>query len=157
MKYAISIIFAIITTLFITITIINKKKTTKNENEFSEEKWNKMIDMWSDFELDDPIKDVLTYDAEINNGGHLQFFENCHDNLDEMLLSLKNTLPSDIYNNLKKAYDIYASSNTNIENVDDYVEESSKNQFSEYDTYYYNNTDKINEILKNFASTLKID
>jgi hypothetical protein len=47
--------------------------------------------------------------------------------------------------------------NINIENVNDYVDVSSKDIFLEFDTYYYKNDDKIKKILEEYASTIKID
>lgn len=157
MKTSSVIILVGVVILLIVLIATRQKKNVKEEDTFSNEKWNKMIDLWVDYELDHPIKDVLTYDAEINNGGHLQFFENCNDELDEMMISLKENLPEDIYINLKKAYDVYTSSDINIENVDDYVGEALEDRFGEYDSYYYNNNDKVNEVLRNYASTLELD
>ena len=152
------LIFSIsIVVLVVVLIVVNQNKKLKTDNTYSEEKWNKMIDLWVDFELKGPINDLLTYDAEINNGGHLQFFENKSDNLDNMMVSLKEILPDDVYDNLKSAYDIYLKSNFSIENVDDYVDVASKDSFLEYDTYYYKNDDKINKILKEYAATIKID
>lgn len=139
--------------VFITV---NKKKDFSDDSSFSEEKWNKMIDLWVDGELDNPIKDVLTYDAEVNNGGHLQFFENCNDELEEMMFSLKESLPRDVYDNLKQAYDIYKSMDTNIENVDEYVDVALQGDLDKYDHFYYENYDKVKGILKEYASTIEI-
>lgn len=157
MKTSSVIILVGVVILVIVLIATRQKKNVKEEDTFSDEKWNKMIDLWVDYELNHPIKDVLTYDSEVNNGGHLQFFENCNNELDEMLISLKDNLPEDIYINLKKAYDVYTSSDINIENVDDYVGEALEDRFREYDSYYYNNNYKVNEVLRNYASTLDLD
>lgn len=157
MKTSSVIILVGVLILVAVLIATNKKKNVKEEDTFSDEKWNKMIDLWVNYELYHPIKDVLTYDAEVNNGGHLQFFENCNDELDEMMVSLKDNLPEEIYDNLKNAYDLYISSNIKVENVDDYVDEALEDRFGEFDSYYYNNSNKVNEVLRNYASTLELD
>lgn len=134
-----------------------KKETKRFTIPKDEERWNKMIDLWSDNELNDPIKDVITYDAEVQNGGHLQFFENCQDEMEALIISLKKQLPEEMYNNLKQAYELHKEKKLNIETVDDYVNEAQLGDFDKFDKFYYNNEKKINKIMQEYASTLDLD
>ena len=65
-----------------------KKKLPK-----SAKQWNKIWELWSNFELDNPVKDLMTYISEINNGGHLQFFENLENNEEDEIIICKNNNP----------------------------------------------------------------
>ena len=145
--------------LLVTIHIFTttKKETDNYFRIEDEEKWNKMIDLWSDYKLDDPIKDVITYDAEVQNGGHLQFFENCEGEIEELMISLKKQLPEEMYSNLKEAYDLHKKKNLTIETVDDYVEEAQLGDFDKFDNFYYDNENKISKIMQEYASTLELD
>lgn len=145
--------------LLVTVHVFTtiKKETDSSFRIDDAEKWNKMIDLWSDYKLDDPIKDVITYDAEVQNGGHLQFFENCQDEIEELMISLKKQLPEEMYNNLKQAYKLHKEKNLNIETVDDYVEEAQLGDFDKFDKFYYDNEKKVNKIMQEYASTLDLD
>ena len=41
-----------------------------------QQRWNKMWDLWADGELDSPYASLMTYQSEVNNGGHDQYFFN---------------------------------------------------------------------------------
>ena len=53
-------------------------------------KWNKMWDLWVEEKLESPYNELMNYWNEINNGGHLQFFDNvsCNNDLDEYVQNL---------------------------------------------------------------------
>ena len=50
----------------------------KSKTELSDEqkKWNKMWDLWEENRVDTPYVELMTYQSEINNGGHDQYFLN---------------------------------------------------------------------------------
>lgn len=50
----------------------------KNKTELSDEqeKWNKMWNLWEENRADTPYAELMTYQSEINNGGHDQYFLN---------------------------------------------------------------------------------
>ena len=35
-----------------------------------------MWDLWVEEEADSPYAELMTYQSEVNNGGHMQFFDN---------------------------------------------------------------------------------
>ena len=137
----------------------DKNKDMENEEDLyiAAEKWNTLIDMWADGDLNGPINDLLTYDAEINNGGHLQFFENCNEDLDVMMESLKGILSKKLYDNLNDAYRIYLSSDYNIENVNDYVDVALEGNYDMHDDVYYDSYKEIRKIIQEYANKIELD
>ena len=47
-----------------------------------EKKWNKMWDLWSDEQAATPYAQLMTYQSEVNNGGHHQYFTNVENTSD---------------------------------------------------------------------------
>ena len=77
-----------------------KSKAESREIVLSDEqqKWNKMWELWVNGRADSPYAELMTYQSEINNGGHSQYFYNI-DNTDDLqreITILKNVL-SEIY------------------------------------------------------------
>ena len=50
--------------------LFKKKKVELTEEQL---KWNKMWDLWTDGEAESPYAELMTYQSEINNGGHGQY------------------------------------------------------------------------------------
>lgn len=129
-----------------------KKKLPK-----SAKQWNKIWELWSNFELDNPVKDLMTYISEINNGGHLQFFENLENNEEDITIVLNNIksfLPNELIENLDNAYSTHKSLNTSIETIDDYVAVEMENHFGKYDDILLNQEELINSIIQTEADKL---
>ena len=57
----------------------------KGKAELSDEqkKWNKMWDLWTEGRADFPYKELMSYQSEVNNGGHDQYFFNT-ENTDDL-------------------------------------------------------------------------
>ena len=51
-------------------------KKSKVELTDEQKKWNKMWDLWVEGRADSPYSELMTYQSEINNGGHDQYFFN---------------------------------------------------------------------------------
>ncbi len=51
-------------------------KKSKAEPTDEQKKWNKMWDLWAEGRADSPYAELMTYQSEINNGGHDQYFFN---------------------------------------------------------------------------------
>ena len=137
------------------INKIREKKKQEESNTTSSDSDNldTLIDMWVDGKLEGPINDLLSYDGEVQNGGHLQFFENYNDNLYDMMISLKEILPSDFYNNLEKAYGEYKKAGYEIDSVDDFVNVALEGTLDDADNFYYSNDKIINKILQDYANS----
>ena len=100
----------------------------KAENLTTDRKLDRMWELWAEDKLDLPCKKLMTYESEVNNGGHSQYFYNLANsgNLAEAeeLLSL---LPEPLLQNLNRAYVAFVSQ----ENIDDDVNEALFNQCDE--------------------------
>ena len=145
------------TIIKIIIRIFKNNKKNHQSNTSNEDKWNYMIDLWVDNKLDNPIKHLITYDNEINNGGHLQFFQNNHDELSEIIPVIKKYLSKNMSKNLQDAYELYLKINPNIDSIESYVEVSQEENFEKFDNYYYEHDKEINKVLTEYSLTLKIN
>jgi hypothetical protein len=53
--------------------IFRRKRKELDEDEL---RWDKMWELWENEEAASPYAEIMTYEAEINNGGHSQYFYN---------------------------------------------------------------------------------
>ena len=61
---------------FVFMSFFDLFKKKKKEQPIEELKWNKMWDLWAEEKSSSPYAELMTYESEINNGGHMQFFDN---------------------------------------------------------------------------------
>ena len=128
--------------------IFKKKKVELTE----ELKWNKMWELWTEENVESPYHELMTYQSEINNGGHGQYFcnvENVSD-LQKEMSALEEILTSPLRENLPKAYKAYQV----LEENDD--DEEAEEILDQCDTVFYENEEQINLILQEYANKLKI-
>ena len=83
--------------------LFKKKKVKLTEKEL---KWNKLWELWAEGHIDSPYSELMTYQSEINNGGHAQYFDNVSNtsDLQNEMLSLKTILPLQLSAALEQAY-----------------------------------------------------
>lgn len=126
----------------------NKKKVKLTVEEL---KWNKMWELWTEGHADSPYAELMTYQSEINNGGHSQYFANVENtnNLQKEMLSLKTILPSQLKGTLEKAYEAYLTS----EEKDD---EKAEEILEQCDHMFYKNEEEINHILEEYAAKIEL-
>ena len=122
-----------------------KKKETLTE----EQKLNKLWDLWAEGKAEAPCAALMTYQSEVNNGGHSQYFFNVANTGDlkaevDMILPL---LPDVLRDNLKRACDAFAAQ----EEIDDDVNDD---LFSECDDVFYENEQPLIELIQGFANEL---
>ena len=69
---------------------------TKPKISADPEKWNKMCDMWAEGEMQSPYSELMTYQGEVYNGGHYQYFDNVgsEGTLEKDMKQLEAILPS---------------------------------------------------------------
>ena len=129
--------------------LFKKKKVELTEEQ---RKWNKMWDLWVEGKVDSPFAELMTYQSEVNNGGHDQYFINVENtgDLQKEMMALERILPSKLKENLKKAYQAYLIREDNEE--DEKAEEASE----QCDDVFYENEEKINRILKEYADNIKL-
>ena len=109
------------------------------------ENWNKMWDMWSENKLPLPLSELLTYDSEVNNGGHYQYFDSLGyiSDVKKSVAIVKKLLPLGLKLNLAKAYRAYVKSLKEID-VDEIMEKC--------DNYYYSKESAIENLLNKHAN-----
>ena len=68
-----------------------------------------MWDLWAEGEAISPYAELMTYQGEINNGGHDQYFTNVENtgDLQKEMSALEKILPPKLKNNLQMAYEAY--------------------------------------------------
>ena len=94
----------------------------RKKKELPEEdlKWNKMWELWADEEAISPYAELMTYESEVNNGGHMQFFDNVSntEDLAQVVKALFDVLRGVLRENIEKAYDAYLEYEGNDEKED---------------------------------------
>ena len=125
-----------------------KKRVRLTEKEL---KWNKMWELWAEEQVDSPYAELMTYQSEINNGGHAQYFDNVSSisDLQKEMSSLETVLPSQLKGTLKKAYEVYLA----LEENDN---EKAEAILEQCDDMFYENEEEINRILEEYAAKIKL-
>ena len=128
---------------------LKKKKVELTEEQ---KKWNKMWELWVEGQADSPYAELMTYQGEINNGGHSQYFTNVENtgDLQKEMTALQTVLPLKLKENLKKAYETYLELEAKKE--DEQLEEV----LNQCDSLFYENEEELNNILKAYANTVKL-
>lgn len=122
--------------------IFKKKKVELTEEQL---KWNKMWELWTEEKTKSPYTELMTYQSEINNGGHSQYFcnvENVSD-LQKEMSELQIILTPILSENLKKAYKAYLILEENEE------DEKAEEILEQCDDIFYENEEQINHLLDN--------
>lgn len=127
-------------------------KKRKSELSHGQKKWNKMWDLWAENRADTPYAEVMTYQSEVNNGGHDQYFFNVEqtDNLQAEISILENVLSEELRSNLLTAYDAYQML------ADKESDEEWEAILEGCDNVFFKNEEEINRILKEYASKIEL-
>ena len=128
--------------------IFKKKKVELTEEQL---KWNKMWELWTEEKTKSPYTELMTYQSEINNGGHSQYFCNV-DNVSDLkkeMSALEEILTPLLRENLQKAY----KADLILEEKED---EEAEEILDQCDDVFYENEEQINSILQEYANTLEI-
>ena len=131
------------------LDVFKKKKVELTEEQL---KWNKMWELWTEERVKSPYAELMTYQSEINNGGHSQYFcnvENVSD-LQKEMSELQIILTPILSKNLKKAYKAYLILEENEE------DEKAEEILEQCDDIFYENEEQINHLLEQYANELEI-
>lgn len=115
----------------------------------AERRWNRMWDLWAEGEAESPWAELMTYDSEVNNGGHFQYFfntDNCGDLAGEIRVLL-DILPEPLGDNLRRAYDLFTAPEDPLDCLGD-------EEMILCDQFLYENEQPIMDILKTYAESL---
>ncbi len=129
--------------------LFKKKKVELTEEQL---KWNKMWDLWAEGEAESPYAALMTYQSEINNGGHGQYFFNIgnNDDLNKEISALETILSDKLIDNLHKAYKAHLILE---ENEDD---EKAEEVIEQCDDVFFENEEEINCKLETYAETIQL-
>ena len=127
-----------------------KKKEVQLTDE--QKKWNKMWELWSEGEVDSPYAELMTYQSEINNGGHDQYFLNVENtgDLQKKMSALETVLSAKLKNNLQKAYKAYLV----LEEKED--DEKAEEIMEQCDDVFYENEEEINHMLEEYSAKIEL-
>ena len=114
-------------------------------------KWNKMWDLWAEEKAQSPYAQLMTYQSEINNGGHDQYFTNVENiaDLQNEISVLETILPVIHRDNLRKAYKAYLV----LKEKDD---EEAEKILEQCDDAFYENETELNCILEEYAQKIEL-
>ncbi len=129
--------------------LFKKKKFGLTDDQ---EKWNKMWQLWGKGEIKSPYDELMTYQNEIYNGGHEQYFTNIEiiGDVQKDMTALETVLPDVLKTNLQKAYTAY------LKLEEDEDDEAAEEAIAECDDVFYNNEEVINHILEKYGATLEL-
>lgn len=115
------------------------------------QKQDKMWELWANGQAASPYQQLMTYQAEVNNGGHAQFFFNT-DNAGDTEIAVREVLrilPEMLYRNLQTAFLAYTQYRDTDETRMDQI-------LAACDRVFYENEAEINALLKNYVDTMQI-
>ena len=126
-----------------------KKKFERTEEQ---SKLDILWDLWVEENADSPYAELMTYQSEINNGGHDQYFLNVGNtsDLQKEMSVLESVLPAELKINLQKAYKAYLMLD---ENEDD---EDAEDIMEQCDSVFYENEEAIMRILEEYAEKMEL-
>ena len=127
--------------------------------------WNSFVDLLAMEEYEDltPVQQtassIFWYDSEVQNGGHLQYFLNQGiDHVKKTLNALKSLGNIEIHELLKNALSKYESLDlTEVDEVEDYIEEALEDHFGEIDKEYHSIEPTIHSILEKYLEVNKYE
>ena len=129
--------------------IFKKKKVELTEEQL---KWNKLWELWSEEKVASPFAELMTYQSEINNGGHDQYFTNIENtgDLNQEISALEQILPPELKGNLNKAYKAYLI----LEKKEE--DEEAEETLEQCDDIFYENEEEINRLLEEYACKIEL-
>ena len=129
--------------------IFKKKKVELTEEQL---KWNKMWELWTEEKVASPYAELMTYQSEINNGGHSQYFSNVENtgDIQKDMSALETILSQKMNTNLKKAYKAYLV----LEEKEE--DEKAEEILEQCDNVFYELEEEINHVLEEYASKIEL-
>lgn len=116
-----------------------------------EQQWNEMWNLWVQELVDSPYAELMTYQSEVNNGGHAQYFDNVSgtSDLQKEMSALETILPPQLRETLKKAYEAQLV-------LDEKDDENAEETLRQCDEEFYKNEEEINRILEEYATKIEL-
>ena len=123
------------------------RKKSKKELTEREVRWNKMWDLWVQGEIPSPYNELMSYQSEVNNGGHDQYFLNTGKicDVDQTLSVLSEILPMKLKEHLYTAYNAYLC----LEKDED--DEKAQGVIESCDELFMQNEQDVTDILEKYC------
>ena len=115
------------------------------------QKLDKMWDLWAESKLESPCAKLMTYESEVNNGGHSQYFfnvANCGDLAAEVEAVLS-MLPEPLRKNLARGYAAFSEQDDISDDINDAL-------FEECDDVFYEHEQLIIDIIYEAAKSFEM-
>ncbi len=120
--------------------------------------WNAFIDLvaMEEYEDLDPVQRVahlaFWYDSEVQNGGHLQYFENRGTDLLQATIDALDKLGAEKQREvLSRAGELYQSeTRAEITTAEEYADVALEGEFDEYDEAYHSSEPAITDLLQHY-------
>jgi hypothetical protein len=134
--------------------IFKKNKTSatikSRMEEEARQKFDKMWDLWAEGKIPSPYADLMTYQSEVNNGGHDQFFLNVEStgHLRAVMAELRKILPLDIRMPLVEAY--------NARKVNGKDAEETQTFYEHADDVFFKKEELINKVLEKYSKKIEL-
>lgn len=127
--------------------IFNFSKKNKIELSDEQKKWNKMWQLWTEGKVDSPFAELMTYQSEINNGGHSQYFFNIGNtgDLEKEMVALSSILSEHLKSNFQNAYEAYSALEENV------ADKKAEQTLETCDAIFYENEEEINQKLEEYS------
>lgn len=118
----------------------------KKKPRTTDEKVNQMWELWANGKLKMPCAKLMTYESEVNNGGHSQYFFNIANtgNLAEEVAAVLSMLPEPLRENLNRGYAAFAAQK-------DISDDDNEELFEECDDVFYEHEQLLIDIIYEFA------
>lgn len=128
--------------------LFRKKKVQLTEEQL---KWNKMWELWVDGAVHSPYGELMTYQSEVNNGGHAQYFDNVQNvgDLEKEMSALQQILSEKLRSNLLEAYRAHLV-------LEEKEDEQAEAILEQCDDVFYENESEINRALEGYASEISL-
>jgi hypothetical protein len=114
--------------------------------------WNAIWQLWAEEKARSPYAELMTYQSEMDNGGHEQYFDHVIEfgNLPYELSVLDQVLPVKLRKNLTKAHHAYLVLQKNED------DEKAEDTLEHCDDVFFENEEQIDTILKRYADEIRL-
>lgn len=134
-----------------------KKLFGKKSGGGEDDKWNAMWVRWEEGGIPSPYNELLTYDDEMQSGGHLQFFLNRtlrHENIFAVMAALREVLPAGHADNVAQAYRQFCMLDIDTERDGDIMQALDDDPLAVFDAWYSQHEEELLDVLEAYANSL---
>lgn len=127
--------------------IFDRFKKNNTPVDTAQDAWNRMWELWTEGQVPSPYAELMTYQSEVNNGGHDQYFFNMENtgDLQKELVALEAALPQRLWENLREAFEAYLLLAEKEDN------ESAEQTLARCDRVFYENEAELDRVLRQYA------